>query len=442
MTANSIEKTFEGVKWGVTAKPNLHALSDRFSRILEKSIKNQEMQLAGKSSNAASYKEKSAAIIHRVRIGNLSKQNSSVSKLLMSHPVYGRDCWKIIHSPLNRNKSFTNIWDGTSIYLNPKTLEITWQNEPKSDLRVSDIGFETNNRNRTEGDKTLLGRLSDKIPTVSHLLMGHPAYGKDCWPILSSELNKSKEFREIPKDTPVYIDNATGEITWGERMLIHAKKRLETPVPAEFEVAQPAKREHFSEKLANAVKPYIGTSYNRINCFELLVHALEKTGVQYRGSDGLGSRLIKEARAKGLPENHYLSGEGLIRTSGALVYAKSFANIRRPGKDALAMYREIEPLLRKGQILSFSTPSRGHTGIVSKRNNLWTYINSGNMDHTISGRRKKGVGEESLRPEITNWFRLAAAGGEALSVTIGVLNESKLKGEPVLLHTKADENRT
>ena len=441
MTANSIEKTFEGVKWGVTAKPNLHALSDKFSRILEKSITDQEMQLAGTSSKAASYEERSATI-DRVRIGNLSKQNPSVSKLLISHPVYGKDCWKIIHSSLNRNKAFTNIWDGTSIYLNPKTLEITWQNEPQGDLRVSDATVETFNRNRTEGDETLLGKLSDKIPTVSHLLVRHPAYGKDCWPILSSELNKYKEFSRIQKDTPVYINNATGEITWGEKMVSHAKKRLETPVPVGVEVAQPAKSDPFSEKLANAVKPYIGTSYNRINCFELVVHALEKTGIQYRGADGLGSRLIKEALAKGLPENHYLSGEGLIKTSGALVYTKSFANIRRPGKGALAMYREIEPLLRKGQILSFSTPSRGHTGIVSKRSDRWTYINSGNMDHTISGRRRKGVGEESLRPEIANWFRLAAAGGETLSVTIGVLNESKLKGEPALLHTKAGENRT
>jgi hypothetical protein len=58
----------------------------------------------------------------------------------------------------------------------------------------------------------------------------------------------------------------------------------------------------------------------------LLVNGLEKMGIQYRGPGGLGNNLIKMAVENGLPENHYLSGEGLIETSGSLVYAKSISN--------------------------------------------------------------------------------------------------------------------
>jgi hypothetical protein len=172
-----------------------------------------------------------------------------------------------------------------------------------------------------------------------------------------------------------------------------------------------------------------------------LVRGLEKVGIQYRGADGLGNRLIRKALAKGMPENHYLSGEGLIETSGSLVYAKSISKVRHPGTEATALYKEIEPLLKKGQILSFSTLTQGHTGVVSRRGSHWTYINSGNMDHNIAGRRRKGVGEESLQPEIHNWVRLAAYRGETLRVTIGSLNEHKLKGFPDQLHAKAGENK-
>ena len=88
---------------------------------------------------------------------------------------------------------------------------------------------------------------------------------------------------------------------------------------------------------------------------------------------------------------------------------------------------EVEPLLEKGFILSFSTPTRGHTGIVSRRDDLWTYINSGNMDHQIGeGGIPKGVGEESLSAEVKNWFRLAQSRNEPLQISLGQLDAQKL----------------
>lgn len=424
MYTNTIQTTLETVKQGVTTKPNLYV--GHFSQILQHVMKPETIDSTNAVTKATSNKNPEGRDINRVPIGTLTEKNHSVSNLLVKHPVYGRNCWRIIHSPINQNKPFTKIGKGTSVYVDPKSLEITWNSEPKATSEAPPVDVKPSG---AKGDQQVcLGTLSKGTPTVSHLLIRNTAYGKDCWNILSHDLNRSKHFDTIPKDTPVYIDTATREISWDSQITPNVTKPPETLPTHLFQKTEIAKSDPFSQRLATAVKPYIGTSYNKINCFELLVHGLEEIGIQYRGPGGLGNHLIRSAMAKGLPENHYLSGEGLIETSGSLVYTKSIPRIKRSGKEALALYKEIEPLLRKGQILSFSTPNRGHTGIVSKRGNRWTYINSGNMDHLISGKRKKGVGEESLGPEIRNWFRLAAGSGEALSVTIGRLNEDKLRG--------------
>jgi hypothetical protein len=91
------------------------------------------------------------------------------------------------------------------------------------------------------------------------------------------------------------------------------------------------------------------------------------------------------------------------------------------------LLKEIEPHLEKGQILSFSIHSRGHTGIVSRANDTWTLINSGKMDHTLNSTNlPKGVGEESLAAEVRDWFELARTRRESLRVTLGKLNEQQL----------------
>ncbi len=97
-------------------------------------------------------------------------------------------------------------------------------------------------------------------------------------------------------------------------------------------------------------------------------------------------------------------------------------------QQAQALIREMEPLLDKGQILSFSTEKRGHTGIVSQQDNQWTFINSGRLDNSVaSGSVRHGVGEEVLQEEIHNWFKLAHAKRETLTVTLGRLEQSKIR---------------
>ncbi|MFW6334763.1 MAG: lytic transglycosylase domain-containing protein [Desulfosalsimonas sp.] len=63
----------------------------------------------------------------RVKLGTVSAENPTVSHLMTDHPEYGDDCWQIIHSQQNHDKPYTQIPEGTEIYLDRQTGEISWQ---------------------------------------------------------------------------------------------------------------------------------------------------------------------------------------------------------------------------------------------------------------------------------------------------------------------------
>lgn len=275
-----------------------------------------------------------------------------------------------------------------------------------------------------------LGTVTRKNPNVSSLLIQHPVYKKDCWGILHSQINRDKPYTRIRSGTDVYLDPERKEIVWGKMRRTPeastALAKLEQRQPA-TERKNPAVDNSFSERLIGAVKPFFGEPYGEINCYELLVKGLTNLGVRYQGAGGLGRKLMVMAKEQGLPMNAYFNGEGLIAASGSPVYSKTLLHVRSPERQASQVLQEIEPHLEKGQILSFSIHSRGHTGIVSRENNTWTLINSGEMDHPLkSADLSKGVGEESLEAEIRDWFELAKDRRESLRITLGRLNEQQL----------------
>jgi len=111
----------------------------------------------------------------------------------------------------------------------------------------------------------------------------------------------------------------------------------------------------------------------------------------------------------------------------AQVYNKTFSDVSRPDNQAEQVLSEIESSLEKGLIVSFSTASRGHIGVISRYDNTWTFLNSGVIDNNVQSPSKmKGVGEENLKAEIANWFRLAEEKGGPLMITLGRLNNEKL----------------
>lgn len=185
---------------------------------------------------------------------------------------------------------------------------------------------------------------------------------------------------------------------------------------------------HHKVSLADAVRPFIGISYTKINCYGLIVRGLINQGVQYHGRGGLREKLENLAQHDGLPDNAYLNGEGLVEKVGTKIFSKSILKVSDAHEKIDNIYHEMKPYLREGLVLSFSTPSRGHTGIVSRQKEEWTYINSGVIDNEIfSGNVSERVGEEFLKAEIQNWVFLAKRREEPLMVTLGLLNTDQLQ---------------
>jgi hypothetical protein len=313
----------------------------------------------------------------------------------------------------------------------------------------SSPGIGTSAGNQKTGS-ILLGEISRSHPTVSHLLIDHPDYQKTCWKIIHSEQNQNKPFRKITEGTKIYIDQTDGNLFWNRDMERKTEKEgidpdLHSTVqraavihPAIHPVTYPMdgiykESDSLSEKLVDAVKQNLGMKYDQVNCYELIVQGLRQLGYRYGGHGGLKETLINMAVSKGEAINTYFSGEGLIASSGTADFVKSFEIFSDYKNKANEIMKEISTLIQPGQILSFSTPSRGHTGIISSKGDQWTYVNSGRLDNSIDASAiRRGVGEETLVSEILNWVKLAGRKKEPLVLTIGRLDENKLEPYKVI----------
>ena len=308
-----------------------------------------------------------------------------------------------------------------------------------------------------------LGTIGPEFPTVSHLLYAS-SHNNECWTILDREINVNKPFTRIPSGTPIYMDTRTSEIIWEssspESM---GTKTLEKNVAQEIKLksdisisgvsikpeiqsnpAQPLSRKNSdgterspsplpnpvtksSNGLDQAVGAFIGTPYSRMNCYELLVEGLESMGVQYGGKDGLSRHLMDQASREGRSSYSLHSGEGLSQAIGSDVFMESIPQVKSANSQARAVMSKMTDVLQEGQILSFSTPTRGHTGVISKKAGEWTFINSGVMDHNLAGKNGgRAVGEEDLGEEIKNWFQRAQKEGKGLTITLGAVDTAKL----------------
>ncbi|MBF0303895.1 MAG: hypothetical protein HQK73_12710 [Desulfamplus sp.] len=326
-----------------------------------------------------------------------------------------------------------------------------------------------NNNNPIDGNskKIHIGTISDDTPTVSELLY-NTKYKKKCWEMLENDVNSSKHFKRIPAGTDIFLDKTTSEIVWGKentkknlatekqlkRGAVHAEKpdtegssifsdtsSESSHYKSKSNFYKPTSEIYKSEsqskfksaltetKLAlnEAVREFMGKDYSKIDCYELVVNGLKNMGIKYSGKGGLGKHLIDKAIGEGRKQNHYLTGEGLVEATGQSVYNKRVISVNNPLSQAQSAMNEMENVLKEGQILSFSTRTRGHTGVISKKNGVWTFINSGYMDNNIAGKNgKKQVGEEILSKEIENWFKLAGKKKDGLTITLGDIDIMKL----------------
>ncbi|ACN14910.1 hypothetical protein HRM2_18080 [Desulforapulum autotrophicum HRM2] len=277
-----------------------------------------------------------------------------------------------------------------------------------------------------------LGKVTQNVPTVSELIY-KTDHKEACWNILAKQVNGDKAFTSIAPETEIFLNPETSELSWGDKgeeenvVSTGNEKRPDTRME---DKTLPLTSESVNEAaatLSNAARKYIGTAYSKMDCYELVVGGLKTMGIQYQGKGGLGKHLMEKAVNKGFSYNHYLNGEGILEATGSNPYKRKVFKIDNADVEADKAMAEMAPFLRDGQILSFSTRTRGHTGIVSKKNNVWTFINSGKMDHNLAGANgKMGVGEEQLKAEVKNWFRLAGKRREGLTLSLGAVDMGKL----------------
>ncbi len=396
-----------------------------------------------------------------ILLGTISPKTPTVSNMLHSHPDLKNDCWQILALEQNSHKPFTSMQNGTMVYFDRTTQELSWAASPasapplvssvspldglrlktdyknttdakqpliRSDPRLVSEYIPTQNKTNRAEETILLGKISAETPTISDLITSDPVYKNHIWQIVHAKLNSDKPFTKIPPGTEVYINKKDLELSWEKPPFI--------PQSIPF-IAKTAKQRppgfnsyedvSVSTSLASAVKPYYGRPYEEIDCYDLILRGLREMGVRYMGHGGLRQQLVNMAVDKGLPRNTFFNGEGIIEASGARTYSKSINWVSNARSQASEAYEDLQPLLEKGNILSFSLQSRGHTGIVSQKDGMWTFINSGKMDNPIdSPGALKSVGEEKLKEEVFNWFKLAKEKKESLQITLGRLQVEKL----------------
>ncbi len=360
-----------------------------------------------------------------IELGRISRETPTVSHILKKHPDFTGKCWDIIFSSLNRGKEFSKMREGTVVALKTDSNELVWGktlSPMKGNARVqsSEQGENTSQGSGLQNNSIIIGTISRDNPTVSHLLHAHSEFRAFTYDIINSPANHTMNYTSLRPGTKVAIDPETMKLTF---MNNHKSTPDSQTVLARLPEQSPAGENINHASLADAVKTYIGTPYNKIDCYGLVVRGLMNQGIQYTGQGGLREMLESTAADKGIAQNAYFNGEGLVEIAGTRIFSKSMQNISNAGEKTEEIYSEVAPHLREGLILSFSTPTRGHTGIVSRQGNDWTYINSGVIDNQISpGRVSKRVGEEFLKAEINNWCKLAAGRKEPLMVTIGHLD--------------------
>ncbi len=358
---------------------------------------------------------------HPVFLGQISKNSPTVSHLMLKNKQIGNKSWDIIHCQINRDKPYTKVSAGTKIFLNPENNELFLGSKEVSSLagrgKISPPASET-------AAELSLGTLDSDTPTVSHLLALSEEFADEKWQILSLPVNANKNFRHIPTGSPIHINRQTKEISWDVAQPSSASTQA---LFAKEEV--PALSPTKADNLSTAVRQFIGTPYSKIDCYGLVVKGLQNIGIQYQGKTGLYRHLTNMAKTRGLPANAYLTGEGLVAAAGSKILYETFPVVKKPDLTAQQTLEKMSDLLERGQILSFSTPTRGHTGIISRQpDGQWTFINSGRMDHPVTpAQTDKEVGEEALLAELTNWFRLAKRRQESLTVTLGSIDPDKIR---------------
>nr|MBF0221855.1 hypothetical protein [Desulfobulbaceae bacterium] len=165
-----------------------------------------------------------------VSLGTLSKTLPTISHVVRNNENIKGFHWDIIHADINKNKPYSTITQGTSVSINPKTLELVFK-EPQElrekersvfektkvvsvaqKISRSDIlKIKLQDLTQNTTGPFILGTLS-KDQTVSQLVRNNQ-HTRDLYKeIVYSDTNKDKPYNNLQPGTQVCIDPVTLEL--------------------------------------------------------------------------------------------------------------------------------------------------------------------------------------------------------------------------------------
>jgi len=161
----------------------------RFATVLRTSMEHPFPAMSGQLPAAVPEKAE------KIDLGAISTETPTVSDLLRRHPELRHRIWEIVHAPANRDKPYTTLRPGTRVLFDPASGALEFS-PPVSGSSSPD---------RQPDDRALrIGVISDRNPTVSHLLRRHPGLRDDAWQILAAPGNRDRAFTSLRPGTVIY----------------------------------------------------------------------------------------------------------------------------------------------------------------------------------------------------------------------------------------------
>jgi hypothetical protein len=154
------------------------------------------------------------------------------------------------------------------------------------------------------------------------------------------------------------------------------------------------------------------------DCYEFLAGIIEDKGIKYFGKNGVAGALLEKAKTEGKSSYAYFTGEGI---TDLLCKESLTISIPKATKSSLnEIWNQLEPQLKEGAILSYSSKNFGHTGVVNKVNDEWVFVNSSGK---TGNKKSYRVLEENLKTEINGWLQRAQRNGTSLNITLGSVDK-------------------
>ncbi len=178
-----------------------------------------------------------------IMLGTLSKASPTVSHVVRNNENIMGYHWDIIHAEINKSKPYSTATQGTTVSINPNTLELIFDkpnklkensieisekiqtdSAPQNLSRIELLKEKLQSLAQEDNRPFVLGTLSKETTTVSQVLNNNE-HTKDLYlQITFSETNKNKPYNSLQPGTKICIDPVTLELIFEAPLTDNVRK--------------------------------------------------------------------------------------------------------------------------------------------------------------------------------------------------------------------------